>query len=133
MFRVRLREEMDSDETDLEDESYITPSESNQEENSEDIVTVGDDDPIDACMAEHTEDETELDISEDNNSELDDSLKNLSNDTTIELGNLLNLPDILDIQGKQSDMLLSDDQIPGSTQKNPTKRSKPDSPPANNL
>ena len=51
-------------------------------------------------MAELTEDETDLEISDDNNSEHDDSLNNLSNDTTIELQNLLNLPDILDIQGK---------------------------------
>ena len=88
---------MDSEDTDSDNESYITPPESNQEENSEDIVTVEDDDPIDANTAELTEDESELDISDGNTSELDDSLNNPSNDTTIELGNLLNLSDILDI------------------------------------
>ena len=81
--QLRLKEEIDSEDTDLDDESYITPPESNQEENSEEIVTVEDDDPIDANMAELTKDETELDISEDNNSELDDILNNPSNDTTI--------------------------------------------------
>ena len=94
---MRLKGETDSDESDSDSESYITPPESNQEESSEDIVTVEDDDPIDANMAELTKDETELDISEDNNSELDDILNNPLNDTTIELGNLLNLLDILDI------------------------------------
>ena len=50
--------------------------------------------------------------------------------TIIELGNLLNLPDILDIQGTQSDTSLSDDQIQETKQITPTKRSRPDSPPA---
>ena len=76
---------MDSDKSDSDSESYITPPESNQEENSEDIVTVedDDDDPRDANTAKLTEDETELEISEENNSELNDILNKPSNDTTI--------------------------------------------------
>ena len=91
-------------------ESYITPLESNQEESSEDIITVEDNDPIEANTTKLTEDEPELDNSEDNDSELDDILN------------------ILDIQGTQSDTSLSDDLIQGSTQKTTTKRSRPDSP-----
>ena len=120
--QLRLKLEIDSEDTDSDNESYITPPESNQEENSEEIITVGDDDPIDSNTAKLTEDETKLDTSDDDNSELDNSLNNPSNNTTIELGNLLNLPNILDIQGKQSDTSLSDDRIPGSMQKTPTKR-----------
>ena len=123
-----LRDKMDLNKSDSDSESYITPPESNQEESSEDIITVEDNNPINANMAELTEDEPELDNSEEYDSELDDILNNPSNDTTIELGNLLNLPDTLDNQGTQSDTSLSDDLIQGSTQKTPTKRSRPHSP-----
>ena len=90
---------MDSGDTDSDDESYTTPPESNQ---NDEIVTddeLEDDkiDPIDPNTAEITDDEEEQEISEDNDSELEELLNNPSNNTTIKLGNLLNLPDILDI------------------------------------
>ena len=90
---------MDSEDTDSDNESYTTPPESNQDE---EIITIDrdiptEDDPIDPNPAEITDDESEQEITEDNNSELEEILNNPSNDTTIELGNLLNLPDILNI------------------------------------
>ena len=93
--QLRLKEEMDSEDTDSDNESYTTPPESNQEDNNKEIITIEEVDPIYAYTAELTEDESKLDISEDNNSELDEILNNPSNHTTVEIGNLLNLPDIL--------------------------------------
>ena len=75
---------MDSEDTDSDDESYTTPPESNQE--NEEIITIEEVDPIDANTAELTEDESELDLSEEEDSELENILNNLSNDTTFELG-----------------------------------------------
>ena len=74
--QLKLREEMDSKDTDSDDESYNTPPESNQEEDNEDTPAVEDVDPIDANTAELTEDESDTDNSIDNNSEIDDSLNN---------------------------------------------------------
>ena len=85
---------MDLGDSDSDNESYTTPPESNQEE----IITIEEVDPMDANTAELTEDESEPDILDKEDSELENILNNPSNDTTIELGNLLNLPDILDIQ-----------------------------------
>ena len=95
-----------------------------------DTPAVEDVDPIDANTAELTDDDFERDSLFDNESEIEEIMNDPSNDTTVELGNLLNLSDILDIQGKQSDTLSSDNQTPGSTQKTPTKRSRSDSPPS---
>ena len=117
---------MDSEDSDSDDESYTTPPESNQED--EDIITIDEFDPMDANAVELTEDEYEPDISDEDDSELENILNNPSNDTTVELGNLLNLPDILDIQGNKSEKLDSTVTTSGSTQKTPTKRCRPDSP-----
>ena len=50
--QLRLREEMDSEDTDSDNESYITPPESNQEENNKNTLTVENVDSIDDNMAE---------------------------------------------------------------------------------
>ena len=127
--QLKLREEIDSEDTDSEEESYNTPPESNQEDKNTDTPAVEDVDPIDANTAELTDDDLKKDSLFDNESEIEEIMNNPSNDTTVELGNLLNLPDILDIQGKQTDTLSSNDQNPGSTQRTPTKRSRSNSPP----
>ena len=61
---------MDSEDTDSDNKSYTTPPESNQDE---EIITIdGDDatedDPINPNIAEITDDESKLDITEDNDS-----------------------------------------------------------------
>ena len=120
---------MDSGDTDSDDKTYTTPPESNQEE---EIVTVEEednpeDDPINPNTAEITDDESEQDITEDNDSELEEILNNPSNNTTIELGNLLNLSDILDIQGNNTETQ-SPGVTPGSTHRSPIKNIRQDSP-----
>ena len=70
----------------------------------------------------------EQEISEDNDSELEELLNNPSNDTTIDLGNLLNLPDILDIQGANTDTQTPETQTPGNTQIRPDSPWKPSHP-----
>lgn len=57
-----------------------------------------------------------------NYSELEELLTNSSNDTTIDIGNLLNLPDILDIQGTSTEAQTPEAQTPGCT------HTRPDSP-----
>ena len=94
-----------------------------------DSSAVEDVDPIDTNMAELSDDNFRKDSIFDNESEIEEIMNNPSNDTTVELGNLLNLPDILDIQGKQTDTSSSNDQNSGSTQSTPTKRSRSNSPP----
>ena len=115
---------MDPGDPNSDDESYTTLPESNQ---NDEIVTddkIEDDeiDPIDPNTAEITDDEDEQEISEDNDSELEELLNNPSNDTTIDIGNLLNLPDILDIQGTSTETQTPEAQTPGNTQ------TRPDSP-----
>ena len=56
---------MDSEDTDSDNESYTTTPESNREENNEEIITIEEVDPIDANIAELTEDKSELDISDE--------------------------------------------------------------------
>ena len=114
---------MDSEDTDADDESYTTPPESNQE--NEEIITIDKDNPIDPNTAEISDDESKPDISEDNDSELEEILNNPSNNTTVELGNLLNLPDILYIQGNNAETQSSGVTTPGSTQRTPTQRIRP--------
>ena len=72
--QLRLKEEMDSGDTDSDNESYTTPPESNP---NDEIVTddkIEDDeiDPIDPNTAEITDDEYEQEISEDKDSELEE-------------------------------------------------------------
>ena len=114
---------MDSEDTDSEEESYNTPPESNQEEEVKEspIVVEENVDPIDAIIAEFTDDEFEKDSLFDNESEIEELMNNPSNDTAVEFGNLLNLPQILDIQGKQEETSSSDDQNSRSTQRTHTK------------
>ena len=121
---------MDSRDTDSDNKSYTTLPESNQEDEIVTVDETNDDetDPIDPNTAEITDDESEKEISEDNNSELEELLNNPSNDTTIDLGNLLNLPDILDIQGADTETHTPEAQTPGSTQGTPTQRIRQHSP-----
>ena len=78
---------MDSKNTDSDDESYTTPLESNQNDKIFTDVKLEDDeiDPIDPNSAEITDDEEEQEISEDNDSELEELLNNPSNDSTIDI------------------------------------------------
>ena len=81
--QLKLREEMDSEDTDSDNESYNTPPESNQEEDNEDTPAVEDVDPIDANTAELTDD-FEKDILFDNESKIEEFMNNPPNDTTVE-------------------------------------------------
>ena len=121
---------MDSEDTDSDDESYTTPPESNQNDKmvTDDKLEDNKIDSIDLNTTKITDDEEEQEISEDNNSELEELLNNPSNNTTIDIGNLLNLPDILDIQGADTETHTPEAQTPGSTQGTPTQRIRPDSP-----
>ena len=64
--QLKLREEMDSKDTDSEDESFNTPPESNQEEENTVSPAVQVVDPIDANTAELTDDDFERDSLFDN-------------------------------------------------------------------
>ena len=86
--QLKLKEEIYFEDTDLDNESYTTPPESNQDE---EIITVDEednteDDPIDPNTAEIIDDESEQEITEDNYFELEAIMNNPANDTIIELG-----------------------------------------------
>ena len=84
--QLKLKEEIESEDTDSEEESYNTPPESNQEDevNIPPAVVEEDVDPIDANTAELTDDKYE-NSSFDNDSEIDNIINNPSNDTTVEM------------------------------------------------